>query len=61
MARGSVQLVGEQCGLGTGSDRNRKLSKPEVIETGSDRNSARWGGDREDGGGEECEVFNKIK
>ena len=23
-------------------------------------NSAGWGGDREDGGGEECGVFNKI-
>ncbi len=59
--------VGEEYEVGTGSDRNRKWSKPEVIETGSDRNrkwsanSAGWGGDREDGGGEECEVFNKIK
>ena len=35
------QRVGEECGVGTGSDRNRKWSEPEVIETGSD-------------GGEQC-------
>ena len=32
------ERVGEEYEVGTGSDRNRKWSKPEVIETGSGRN-----------------------
>ena len=38
--RGGVEMVGEQCGLGWRWSAN----------------SAGWGGDREDGGGEQCEV-----